>query len=1550
MAGVLVVGRAGAIEVANLRCEMRSEPLGVDVAAPRLSWEPASTVRGDVQSAYRILVASSGELLAQDAGDLWDSGKVASSQQHLVPYAGQPLASSRRVFWKVKVWDAGGAASAWSAGATWTMGQVSSGDWQAQWIMGLQRKSLGYHAQTTSGQNVTKWVQVDLGAAVPVSGVTLHPKWHQGTPGYGFPLRFKIQASNDPTFATATTVTDQTAADYANPGYLPVAFAASGAGFRYVRVTATKHYYNTPDNNYAFALGQLEVTGGGNNVALNAAVSSLDTIEAYGWGAAGLTDGAGFVGCDYGRRMRREFTVKPGLKRAVAHVCGLGQYELFVNGSKNGDDVLAPGWSAYTKTCLYETRDLTAQLREGANAVGLILGNGMYNIGDGYGRYVKFKQSFGPLRAIAQLRLEYADGSTEVIGSDTNWKTGPGAITFENVYAGEDYDARLEPAGWSEPGFASPRWTAAVATTGPGGTLKGLSCSAPAIGKIETLVPVSSRVISSTTTVYDLGQNASVMPSLKVSGPAGAAVRIIPTELLNGSGTVDRTSCTQDGVRPAWWQYTLKGAGTETWMPRFFYHGSRYFQVELIAGAGGGLPVVQELNGVVVHSTSPAIGSFTCSSALFNRIHDLVRWSQRSNLMSITTDCPHRERQGWLEQNQLNGAGLRYCFDFAPLFAKITNDISDSQWSSNGFVPNLAPEYFRTSNSLTDPYYNSPEWGSTFILGAWQQYLYSGDRSLFERFYPAMKAYVGYLGSTANGNSIIPTGLGDWYDVAQITAGPFSGVSSTSKPLTATATYYDDARVLAQVAALLGNTADAGYFTQLAATIRGGFNTTYFKAANTSYDTGSQTANAMPLALGMVEAANVAGVRNALVADVQSRNGALTCGEVGLGPVFRALNEAGRGDLVYAMNAKADTPGYAYQLARGATSLTERWDAANTTFSSQNHFMLGQVMEWFYHDVAGIQPDPSAPGFRKIVIQPVIGGDLTWADASYQSVSGMIASHWTRSGNDLTLDVTIPVGSAARVHVPVMGGKFSGIRIQESGTTIWENGSPAGNSPQVTFVANQTSGANSTVAWNVGSGSYHFSWNVRPAPAGLTAAASNRKVDLAWNAVAGGGTYTVKRATVSGGPYVAIASNLAGTTFQDQNVVNDTGYYYVVSVSTAGFESDDSLEAVATPRFVFNAGFESPAITTFAYNPAGASWTFTPSSATGGSGISANGSGFTAGNPAAPQGSQVAFIQKAGSVSQTLAGLVPGTVYTVSFAAANRGTSSYNGPQSWKVTIDGTTVADYPAGSVGTSYADFSATFTATAASQVLAFTGTQSANDRTVFIDRVAVTSSTPVVGKVADQTLGTGETSASLPFSITDDDTPAAALTVAASSSNPSVVAGGNLALGGSGVDRTVTFTAGGAGTATITLSVSDGTRTSVSTFEVAVLTPAQVWRWRNFGSPLNTGIAADDADPDQDGVSNLFERAFAGNPYVRESGLLPVLGQSAGPAAITYRKAKAAADLVFAVQESADLAAGNWIPAKGSSTVLSEDGAVQVIRFEGFPDGAMRRFLRVMVKSSE
>ncbi|HYO09846.1 MAG TPA: family 78 glycoside hydrolase catalytic domain, partial [Tepidisphaeraceae bacterium] len=735
--------------------------------------------------------------------------------------------------------------------------------------------------------------------------------------------------------------------------------------------------------------------------------------------------------------------------------------------------------------CLYDTHDVTAMLREGENALGLILGNGMYNVVGG--RYAKYTGSMGPQKAIAHVRLEYADGSHEIVGTDERWQVTTGPITFSCVFGGEDHDARLEASGWDAAGFNASAWSPARPCDGPGGALKGTAHAAPPIRAFDVLKPVAQRELKPGVTVYDLGQNASIMPRLAVTGPAGAIVRVTPSELVRADGSIDRRSC---GNKPAFWQYTLRGSGggdasggsaggggagggggsagggggaRETWFPKFFYHGSRYLQVECLGPDGKPLPMDVSIEGVVVHSSAEPVGDFACSSDLFNRTRELVRWAQRSNIVSIITDCPHRERLGWLEQYHLNGPSLRYEWGLAPLYTKGLGDMADAQ-TPDGLVPDIAPEFTVFRGGFRD----SPEWGSAVVIAAWQQYLFEGDADLLRRHYGAMTRYVDYLSRKAKDN-LLNHGLGDWYDL-----GPNKPGASQLTPimLTATATYYQDLATMAQVADVLGKLDDAASYRERAADVRRAFNAKLFDAGKGRYATGSQTAQAMPLVLDLVEPQNRQAVIDALVRDIRDRGNALTAGDVGHYYLLRALAGAGRSDVVFDMHSAADKPGYGLILSRGATSLTEAWDAGET--SSQNHFMLGHIVEWFYRDLAGIQPTAGGPGFARITIRPQVVGDLTSAKARYRSIRGPIESAWKRDGERLTLEVSVPPGSTATVHVPT---------IDPAGVT--EGGGPADKADGVRR-AGEAGGA---AVFDVQSGRYTFAARFDATRAGATTGA-----------------------------------------------------------------------------------------------------------------------------------------------------------------------------------------------------------------------------------------------------------------------------------------------------------------------------------------------------------------------------------------------------------------------------------------------------------------------------
>ena len=1313
----------------NLKCGSWQNPLGIDDPNPRLSWQAVTTNANDraqIETAYEIQVASSAALLAANQPDLWDSGKVVSAQPFNVPYGGSTLMSAQQVFWQVRVWDVNGQPSAWSPVANWTMGLLNQSDWQGSWLV----------PPSTNSFDLTgcSWI------------------WYpEGNPNQSAPVGtryfrkvFSVRSDTALTGATLLVTADNNYTAYVNgtsvgqgqdyTSMVPVGLTAQLLpGTNTLAIAAAN---SGSSANPAGLLGKLVLIyadGSQTNIQMDATWKTSKTLQTnwqlpafddsswtttlvlgnYGispWGT-GVTVQTG-LGLPI---FRRQFAVNPGLQRALIYICGLGQYELSANGAKVGSALLAPGWSLYNKTCLYDTLDLTSYLTNGNNAVGVMLGNGMYNV-PSTANYTKFTGSFGPPKMIAQICLYYTNDTSQVIASDEQWLTTPGPITYSHVYGGEAHDARLLPAGWNQAGFNDSTWSASVTTNGPGGTLRGQSHAAPPIINTQILQPVQINTISASTIVYDLGQNAALIPSLTTHGQAGAVVQITPAELINSDGTINRTSV---GGGTAYWQYTLAGTGSETWMPKFFYHGCRYLQVTLTSATDSSqLPVIDALAGVVVQSSTTNVGSFSCSNDLFNRTRTLIQWAQRNNLISVLTDCPHRERLGWLEQYNLHGPSLRYEYDVGQLFSKTMQDIADSQTSS-GLVPDIAPEYTVFSGGFRD----SPEWGSSVIIVPWQHFLFTGDDSLLRNYYSTMTNYLGYLQNQAV-NSFLnyPNGLGDWYDI-----GPNAPGYSQDTPisLTADAYYCQDAQILAQAAALIGLTNDASRFSLLASNIGAAFNKTYYSTTNGYYATGSQTSQSLPIYLGLVNSTNLASVTAALVANVNSKG--LTAGDIGHRYLLRALADMGRSDVVYNLHSGTNNPGYGYILSQGATALTEAWDANPS--DSQDHFMLGHITEWFYHDLAGIQFDPNQPGFQHVIVKPAFVGGITWVNASYASVRGMIISAWSLTNNSATLNVTIPVGSTGAIYLPMLGNINTNLVVKESGTTIWQNGAVSGSAAGVTFDHVQGAGSQTYQIWTAGSGSYQFVWNILSMPTGLRASAGGGQVALNWNPVPNATSYNLKRSTTSGNDYFTLAGGMAGTNFTDFAVVNNTNYYYVVSAVSDGNESANSLEAGATPQWstlsgiIANSGFETPGISTYQYNPSGGSWTFTPLSGSTGSGLSANGSAFTSGNPSSPQGVQVAFLQGTATISQTLLGLLAGAIYQVTFSAAQRNNIyGQQAGQTWQLRLDGTTIGTYAPAESAQNYVDYRATFTASAASShIISFVGTNTnGGDNTVFLDNV--------------------------------------------------------------------------------------------------------------------------------------------------------------------------------------------------------------------------------------
>jgi hypothetical protein len=618
------------------------------------------------------------------------------------------------------------------------------------------------------------------------------------------------------------------------------------------------------------------------------------------------------------------------------------------------------------------------------------------------------------------MEVVYHDGRKEEIVSDKTWKTTAGPITFTSIFAGETYNATLEASRWAKPGFTDTSWRSAVVVKSPCKRLEPeFDYPVKVMEKID-LVRIIQNDSLGKRFLYDFGQNASGIIELRVKGNRGDTVRLIPAELVD-----ERLRVNQKATgRPYILTYILKGKGVEKWSPRFTYYGFRYVEVEGAVPAGNQselrLPEIKKLTLLHTRNSAPETGSFITSDTLFSRINQLIRWAIKSNLQSVATDCPHREKLGWLEQTYLMGTSIHYNFNIYQLYKKVIADMMVAQWN-NGMVPTIAPEFTRFQGGFLD----TPEWGSASVILPWLLYKWYGDTVPMKNAWSMMTKYVEYLRSKSE-NNLLDYGLGDWFDLGPK---PPGYAQLTPVKLTATAIYYYDVRLMSQMAEILGKTEESRKYGVLAEEIRKSFNETFFDSDHMTYSTGSQTAMAMPLVLGMPDEDKRSSVFQNLTESIRRSGNALTAGDVGFHFLVRALSDGGAGELLAEMNSRNDVPGYGFQLRKGATTLTESWAALDNV--SNNHLMLGHLMEWFYNGMAGISQTPASVAFRDIKIEPQMVNKISEAGASFESPYGMIRSHWKKNETGYRLEVEIPFNATALVCLPV-----------EEGKTLTENSRP----------------------------------------------------------------------------------------------------------------------------------------------------------------------------------------------------------------------------------------------------------------------------------------------------------------------------------------------------------------------------------------------------------------------------------------------------------------------------------------------------------------------------
>ena len=708
--------------------------------------------------------------------------------------------------------------------------------------------------------------------------------------------------------------------------------------------------------------------------------------------------------------LRRSFRPYKAVKQAELRICGLGFYEATINGEKVGESEFSPTWSDYDKTVFFNTYDVTRQIHQGDNELRVLLGNGFYN--EQGGRYTKLKVSFGPPTLLCLLYVTYEDGMREHLFSDGKWQWTESPITFNSLYGGEDYDARLEPplclpqGGESE---ASPRgglvggWKPVVIMEAPKGELR------PQIVrpvKIMERFPVKQvlKWQGDSLLVLDMGQNLAGYPEITVEGKAGQRLKLTPGETLDKDGLVNQR---QTG-RPHYYTYILRGErkevrgvrNAEVWHPRFSYYSFRYLQIE------GDIDVLKKVESCFVYNSAERIGSFECSNPRINATHQLIDRAIRSNWQAVWTDCPSREKLGWLEQDWLNGEALVYNYDAYPMIEQTMQNIVDAQ-HPDGSMPEIAPEYTQFTGSWAKPFQESPEWGGAIIALPMLCLRHYGNLDLAERHYDAMKRYVDYL-ATQDSCYILKQGLGDWYDYGPGRAG-FS--QNTPIPLVSTAHYYQWMCNMYVIAKLLGHKEDAERFNMQADNIRQAFNRTFYNAEKKTYGSGSQCSLALPLYLKLVPEDDYQAVLQHLINDIKTHGTRLTTGDVGNRYLFSVLIDNNQRDLLYAMLNHDDVPGYGYQIKKGHTTLTEQWNP--DMGASMNHFMMAHIENFLIPDLLGIQRTGDL-----IEIQPHPVSDIVWCKGSTMSAFGMVKVEWRIHEGVFTIDIDIPEGGFADVYMP----------------------------------------------------------------------------------------------------------------------------------------------------------------------------------------------------------------------------------------------------------------------------------------------------------------------------------------------------------------------------------------------------------------------------------------------------------------------------------------------------------------------------------------------------
>ena len=1053
----ILCGQESEMDITSLKCEYLENPMGIDVLKPRLSWITESEQRGWMQSAYHILVASSKKKLKQDEGDLWDSGKVPSDQSINVVYNGKLLHSRTRCYWKVRVWDKENISSDWSSPAMWSMGLLKPEDWQgAQWI--------GLESDTTLKLGEYFLFELPEGRMHTIDRVVLHN--FGGTDSSYQSKEFSVQISQ---------TKDPKGFKKVYSGILkakagPQTFTLHPVTTRYVKLMIHSGYRRIhsgyrPDKLYPYDIMEIAefeaYTPEGKNVVaaiMGAKILAFSSQHAKsGPGSAScINDGVltGETGswCSSeehtklpARYVRREFEVSKPIKSATAYVCGLGEFDFFINGKKVGDHERDPGRTEFNKRVLYVTFDVKEYLQNGANATGVILGNGRFFAPR---RNVPiYTKTFGAPRLLLHMRINYEDGTTDDLNSSVQWQiTDKGPIRENNEYDGETYDARMEMPGWNEPGFNETGWQHADLLSAPGGYLQAMVQEPMRVCETFTPIKVSSPVED--VHIVDFGQYFYGVNQITVNCPAGTIIKMVSAGSLLPNGRVNlanerNAQCTDI--------YVCKGGSQEVWRPRFRGHGHRYVEITGFPG----IFTADNIKGLFIHNDVDVTGHFESSNTLLNTYNRIMTYDQLGQMRDYPSSEQDRdERQGWLGGSGTCIVNTATHLGVAPIYSRWLDDIRLDQ-RSDGAIPSISPSYWIR-------YKESVVWPADIVLIPLGIYKYYGDKRVLAVNYPAMKKWMSYTERFILSNGTIDANkYGDWCDVSSMDGG--SRFGATNRPLISTAYFTYLYQQMAFIAKVLNEMAEAKTYSNKAENMKLAFNNRFFDSAVNKYTSGTQASYMLPLAFGLVPEANRNNVITNLIHDIEViHNDHLTVGLVGLSYYMRTLSNIGHTDAAYRLTQQTTRPSWGYMVNNGATAMWERWDM-NTQgphMNGQGFMMLtGDLHAWMYQALAGINADHDQPGFKHVILKPQPVQNLNYVNCSFKSMHGWIVSNWKCNGNVFKWDVTVPANTKATIYLPA-----------EDIGSVTEDGKPVGESGHIRFLRME----NGRAVFEAGSGLYEF--------------------------------------------------------------------------------------------------------------------------------------------------------------------------------------------------------------------------------------------------------------------------------------------------------------------------------------------------------------------------------------------------------------------------------------------------------------------------------------------